>query len=322
MDDKRYLKIFENQSTYESQKDEVMGMPHVVLIDDTKEIIFVSETNEDNIDYASQPFTLVALEDGTMDIAMPSGATFMNYSLNDGDWVENTEDIVMEVKANDKVKLKGNAITLICTEYNFFNLSMPFNAEGNIMSLLYSDDFKDKKTIECERCFADFFSLKNIVSAKNLILPATTLTNHCYQNMFNNCKNLTEAPELPATTLAQSCYYSMFQNCTSLSEAPELPATTLASGCYSYMFYGCTNLTTAPELHATTLMPNCYDSMFKGCSNLNKITMLATAFSGPTCLQYWVDGVASSGTFIKHKSVTSLPSGINGIPNGWTVENA
>ena len=35
--------------------------------------------------------------------------------------------------------------------------------------------------------------------------------------MFNSCSSLTQAPELPATTLANFCYYNMFSNCTSLS---------------------------------------------------------------------------------------------------------
>lgn len=35
----------------------------------------------------------------------------------------------------------------------------------------------------------------------------------------------------------------------------------------------------------------------------------------------WVTGVASSGTFVKHPDMASLPSGTSGIPNGWTVED-
>ena len=99
-------------------------------------------------------------------------------------------------------------------------------------------------------------------------LPATTLTDNCYSNMFNGCTSLTTAPELPATTLARDCYYNMFQGCTSLTTAPDLPATMLLSRCYYNMFQGCTSLKTAPELPATTLANNCYNSMFKGCKSL------------------------------------------------------
>ena len=50
---------------------------------------------------------------------------------------------------------------------------------------------------------------------------------------------LVSAPSLPATTLAEYCYYDMFQGCTGLTQAPSLPATTLAVGCYSGMFTEC-----------------------------------------------------------------------------------
>ena len=88
------------------------------------------------------------------------------------------------------------------------------------------------------------------------------------------------------------------------------------------MFGNCTSLTTAPELLATTLVDSCYHAMLYGCSNLNYIKMLATDISASDCLYIWVYGVASSGTFIKNESMTSLPSGMYGIPEGWTVENA
>ena len=177
-------------------------------------------------------------------------------------------------------------------------------------------------------------------------LPATTLADHCYNNMFSGCTNLTTAPELPATTLASSCYGGMFLGCTSLVSIPELPATTLANYCYNGMFSGCTSLATAPSilpatslthqcygsmfsgcssltaapaLPATTLASICYVSMFRGCTKLNYIKMLATDISAEGCLRSWVDGVASTGTFVKNPTMTSLPTGSSGIPSGWTV---
>jgi hypothetical protein len=113
----------------------------------------------------------------------------------------------------------------------------------------------------------------------------------------------------------------MFYGCTNLTTAPELPATTLASSCYQEMFSNCTSLTTAPELPATTLAWSCYNQMFYGCKSLSKIIMLATNISAGKCLYYWVGSVASSGTFVKNSSMNSLPSGSDGIPTGWTVED-
>lgn len=150
-------------------------------------------------------------------------------------------------------------------------------------------------------------------------LPATMVVDKCYIYMFQDCKSLTQAPELPATTLASSCYGHMFRNCTSLTQSPVLPATTLASQCYYWMFYGCTSLTQAPELPAAVLKTDCYSYMFSGCSKLNYIKMMATDISATSCLNNWVSRVASSGTFMKDPSMTSLPTGASGIPSGWTV---
>ena len=153
-------------------------------------------------------------------------------------------------------------------------------------------------------------------------LPATALANYCYQSMFSGCTSLTMAPALPATTLFSSCYDTMFSDCTSLTTAPALPATTLDSLCYYSMFHRCTSLTTVPELPATTLAEKCYGGMFFGCTLLSYIKMLATDVSASDCLREWVSGVASTGTFVKHPSMTTLPSGDDGIPTGWTVQDA
>ena len=153
-------------------------------------------------------------------------------------------------------------------------------------------------------------------------LPATVLADWCYAYMFEDCTSLTTAPKLPATTLAEWCYRSMFNGCTGLTVAPELPATTLASKCYDSMFSGCTSLAIAPELPATTLVERCYYQMFQNCANLNSITCLATDISATNCTNNWVMGVAAIGTFTKAASMTSWTTGVSGIPEGWTEQNA
>ena len=168
-------------------------------------------------------------------------------------------------------------------------------------------------------CYSNMFRGTNITDMPEL--PATTLAASCYESMFSACTRLTTAPELPATTLANYCYQNMFQGCTSLTTAPELPATTLGDACYYQMFRDCTNLTTAPALPATTLANSCYRSMFQGCQNLNYIKCLATNISAGYCTSWWVDGVASTGTFVKNASMSNWTSGVSGIPNRWTVED-
>jgi predicted nucleic acid-binding Zn-ribbon protein len=128
---------------------------------------------------------------------------------------------------------------------------------------------------------------------------------------------LSSAPELPSTNLAPLCYASMFRDNVYLASAPVLPATTLAPYCYADMFRGCTALETAPDLPAETLATFCYVEMFKGCTNLKEVTVNAKA-TADNAFFNWLDGVAASGTIHKRSELT-LPSGISGIPSGWTV---
>jgi len=170
-------------------------------------------------------------------------------------------------------------------------------------------------------CYKHMFgSCKNLkVSPK---LPATTLASNCYASMFEGT-SLTTAPELPATTLARNCYELMFQCCDNLTTAPELRATTLADYCYKNMFRSCPSLTTAPELPATYLALGCYENMFWGCSKLNYINVKAMNFkvNGYLCIQNWVYGVASQGTFVRKAGSSALYKGPSGIPAGWTIKN-
>ena len=151
-------------------------------------------------------------------------------------------------------------------------------------------------------------------------LQAMTLTESCYQSMFKGCTDLVWAPALSATTLAPNCYTSMFQDCTNLVEPPDLQAMTLAESCYQSMFKGCSSLIAAPVLPATELVEGCYVDMFNGCSSLNCITCLANNpsywYTGN-----WVSGVSGNGRFYKAFNVRTWPSGVDGIPNGWTVED-
>ena len=116
-------------------------------------------------------------------------------------------------------------------------------------------------------------------------------------------------------------FYGLFINCTGIISVGEnfLPATTLSPNCYNKMFAGCTNLIKAPELPVTILAESCYNSMFDGCTKLNYIKMLATDISANNCLIAWVNGVASSGTFVKNPEATWEVYGDDGIPNGWKV---
>jgi hypothetical protein len=110
----------------------------------------------------------------------------------------------------------------------------------------------------------------------------------------------------------------MFSGCSNLTQVPLLSEKTLANYCYTSMFYECISLVNAPELPAEKLTDYCYNYMFNGCKKLKNITMLATDISASKCLDSWVYGVASTGTFTKNIQ-TNIPEGTSGIPKGWSV---
>ena len=316
-----YIKLFETHADYAAY---INGsgkvLPNVSYCEDNNEVHYNPWT------YAEAYFTTVAREDGTIsfNIWKSMGTdmiTSISYSTDNGEtWTttanqDNKEEhltIDVNVNTGDKVLWKGIATQ---TGYNdeddygdyvgsFFSSDCEFDAKGNVMSLLYGDNFKGQTTLEGDGAFCYLFydydeeKTCGIVNAKDLILPATTLAICCYRNMFHGCTLLTSAPILPATTLASSCYSDMFGGCTSLTSAPILPATTLVEGCYSFMFTGCTSLVNAPILPATTLANYCYQGMFVRCTSLVSVSILPATtlvegcyysmFNGCTSLNYMI----------------------------------
>lgn len=259
----------------------------------------------------------------------------IEYSSDNTTWTTlgytSTSGLTISVPANSKMYFRCSINAWAYSSYyNYFTATSSFNIGGNILSLLYGSSFTGEETSLPSVSSASFYSLRslfkdsiNLIDASRLMLPATTLLTGCYQYMFSGCTGLTTAPEtLPATTLQQNCYQQMFSGCTSLTTPPELPATTLANYCYQGMFTGCTSLTTAPDLPATSLNNYCYGAMFDSCSSLNYIKCLATSINATNCTYGWVNGVAATGTFIKNANMSSWTTGNNGIPSGWTIQNA
>ena len=106
---------------------------------------------------------------------------------------------------------------------------------GNVMSLLKGKDGLEGATaIEAKNAFYGLFAgAENLVNndERLLVLPATTLTEGCYQDMFNGCKGIEKAPELPAPKLEKNCYQEMFAGCSKLNYVKCLATDISAEGC-------------------------------------------------------------------------------------------
>lgn len=218
---------------------------------------------------ASDYLTFVPSQNSTFKFSTNS----LQYSLDDGQtWTTiaaNTN--TPTVSAGSKILWKQNGLTPTTTDgIGTFSSSGKFVASGNPLSLVYGDNYGSITDISnVPYIFVKLFSgCTGITSAENLVLQATKLGAHCYADMFDDCTNLTKAPQLPATGTAEHCYALMFYGCTSLTEMPELPATYVANYAYWQMFYGCTSLTSTKNLVGTDVGHHAYQLMFAYCTNI------------------------------------------------------
>lgn len=267
--------------------------------------------------------TIEALEDG---LTASLSTNACQYSTDGVTWNDLAAGTATPaINTGEKLYFKATGLTpTSLAGIGTFTVNKQFNLSGNCMSMLFGDEAKYNFDLTgYDRAFYKLFyncTMLKLVSVK--FLPATTLADACYMNMFYGCTGLTTAPALPATTLTLMCYNEMFYGCTGLITSPELPAKSLAQMCYRGMFSGCTGLTTAPELPAKYLTSGCYAIMFQNCSNLNYIKAMFTTTPKSTYTSGWVSGVASAGTFVKNAAATWNVTGTYGVPSGWTVETA
>lgn len=208
-------------------------------------------------------------------------------------------------------------------------------------------------------CYSHMF--ENCTSLTNIpmyMLPAITLyasgssgtatyhysADNCYEYMFYGCTSLKNSASVQATTFAftiaatgTSSYatvnyvcYHMYDGCTSLTKVQPYQSGMFyatyrntdyyATQSYAYMYANCTSLTQSPDFSTKKLGGQCYLHMFDGCTSLNYIRCTATSISG-NAAEGWTNGVAATGTFTKKSSMTGWPTGVDGIPSGWTVVN-
>ena len=138
------------------------------------------------------------------------------------------------------------------------NSSANFNASGNIMSLLYGDDYKDKVALPSGSSYTFiklFYNITHLINAENLILPAIMLTEQCYRYMFDECSSLTTAPELPATTLINGCYERMFERCSKLNSITMLATDISAPACLRAWVSGVSSTGTFTKSPEMTTLP-------------------------------------------------------------------
>jgi hypothetical protein len=101
--------------------------------------------------------------------------------------------------------------------YNFSKVTGRFKAQGNVLSIIFGDNFRGRSDAVPELGLFMLFKNTQITDASGLALPSETVGESGYTSMFLNCTELTLAPELRAKRLNEGSYAWMFNGCTSLN---------------------------------------------------------------------------------------------------------
>ena len=240
-------------------------------------------------DALSTPLTFEAVS-GTLTVTIKTdfatGKT-IEYSTDDGaTWTEGTPSL----GGGSGIDNCANPVTITGSKVLLRGTNATYAGSGNYTKIV------------CDANCYIYGNVMSLIDKDNFATDATpSLTgDYAFRRLFEGNDHLyshdTKELLLPATSLADYCYDSMFYGCTGLTTAPALPATTLNMNCYSYMFYGCTSLTKAPKLPATTLPAYCYYCMFKNCSNLNEAWVKAAFTTTNYECRNMFENAATSGS--------------------------
>ena len=253
----------------------------------------VKNASEEVASMNETPLTIEATKDATTVTIKNPLTLSIEYSTNGGTSWTPASDATITISgigAGSTVQLRGNnaAYSSDGTTANSMRITgdKDYYVYGNVMSLVNSNDFSTLTTLTGNYAFARLFlNDAHLMShaTKELVLPATTLTDYCYSFMFYGCKGMTTAPALPAMTMAPYCYSHMFGFCHALTATPALPATTLADYCYYRMFLGSNGLATITSLPATVMAPYCYNEMFRQCQALTTAPALPATTMADYC---------------------------------------
>lgn len=118
--------------------------------------------------------------------------------------------------------------------------SSGFNASGNLMSIVYGDNFEGQDTVTYDYQFAILFQNNAwLIDASEMVVPSN-YNGHSgvFTMAFFNCSRLEAAPALTAPILTASCYNLMFYQCVKLAYVKCLATDISASQCTSNWMFG------------------------------------------------------------------------------------
>lgn len=310
-----------------------------------------------------------ALEAGTFTLTIPAAVTptylsYIEWSKDGRTWthtdnISEAVTIQVDVAQGEKVYWRGDARrwSTNMNTYSNFSSDCRFNVSGNILSLLYDDDFASHSgTTTLAYSFGSLFrNCVNLIDASALILPTGYLGVAALLGLFRDCTSLVHGAPLYAPNIHDSCCYWMYYGCTSMTEMPAIAATSMLKdngdpcnyGLY-YTFYNCSNMEGEVKLNIVGAVgQQVLDGCFSRCSKITSADLafngalgkmaLRGAFSQCTSLShvkclatsFYDDGTAANGSLYNwlnsvsptgtfiQVSGVTWPRGESGIPTGW-----
>lgn len=352
----RHIKSFPNQTLeYADIEAGNLRKKYVAYLEDEKRIDWNTYVEPPH-DYSKDYCTMVVSQPGYVRLQYRSSpqTVSLEASIDDGNtWKSFNPSSPFRVSSESgaRVLLRGNntkgfsqgtsggytylyySSTNTATTGNVPINTLPYSMEGNIMSLITKTNFDQALdlTVYGQCTFRSLFAYAGIVSAENLVLPAMTLSQYCYWDMFAGSQLVTPPKVLPATLGIDYAYREMFYNCRELTTMPQMELAQWRPGICSWMFRSCVKLTktsvlkiqTNYQIPAAAARP--YDGMFAECP-LTEMTIISTPPSMPldNLLQGWIDDMTNVGVFyVKPDTVSQWEAyyrGTRGVPKNFIIE--
>jgi len=228
------------------------------------------------------PFYIKMQTAGTIYFNIPAAVTNFYYKKNDEDWVLYnlmSTRLTLALQASDIVSFKADTFT-----HGTSSIASIVTSNANTVRYTVGGDINSlrnyNKIVSDNYAFAYFFATRyEILGAESdFRIGITTISGeYCFSNMFFGCKNMTSTfKSLPARNLnASRIYDNMYNGCIALINAPNIFAKEIASSaeyCFYQMFKGCTSLTGFPRFNIVSELPSfSCQSMFEGCSALGEV---------------------------------------------------
>lgn len=160
------------------------------------------------------PLTLECCNNST-NIAVSNYGT-LDYRIDGGSWT-NYDGTQFTLNEGHRISFRGtNATSTGSSDLMTIVCNKDCYVYGNVMSLLDPDvaDYSIMTTLPYDETFQALFKDQPIThkDGKDLVLPATTLVERCYSEMFSGCTKLDHIVCLATNTSADYCTFNWVYN--------------------------------------------------------------------------------------------------------------